>query len=135
MENRKFVISQALAVWVGMLIASALLVAVFAVLDRYDTSVLLGAIAGGLIAAANHLVLILGVAAASGRAAQQDVKGGQTVIQLSYMGRLLGLLLILVLCAKSGLFNLPALVIPLLLTRPILTIAGHYSSRKGGTCT
>ena len=91
----------------------------------------LGAAAGAVIATANHLVLVLGVMAASAKAEKQDVKGGQALVQMSYMGRLIGLFLILVLCAKSGIFNLIALVTPLVFTRPILTITDHFN-KKGG---
>ena len=79
----------------------------------------------------NHLVLVLGVMAAASKAEKQDVKGGQMLVQMSYMGRLIGLFLVLVLCAKSGIFNLIALVIPLVFTRPVLTIA-EYFNKKGG---
>jgi len=131
MDNRKFILSQFLTVLIGELILSALMVAVFAVLGYFDGSVVFGAVAGSVIATLNHLVLILGVMAASAKAEKQDVKGGQSLIQLSYMGRLIGLFLILVLCAKSGVFNLIALVIPLVFTRPILTIS-EYIHKKGG---
>ena len=93
---------------------------------------LLGALAGTLIATANHTVLALGVMVASQKAENQDVKGGQMVITMSYMGRLAGLFLVLVLCARSGIFNLLALVIPLVFTRPVLTIADHINNKKGG---
>lgn len=131
MDNHKFILSQFLTVLIGELILSALMVAVFAVLGYFDGSVVFGAVAGSVIATLNHLVLILGVIAASAKAEKQDVKGGQSLIQLSYMGRLIGLFLILVLCAKSGVFNLIALVIPLVFTRPILTIS-EYIHKKGG---
>lgn len=131
MDNRKFILSQFLTVLIGELVLSALMVAVFAVLGYFDGSVVFGAVAGSVIATLNHLVLILGVMAASAKAEKQDVKGGQSLIQLSYMGRLIGLFLILVLCAKSGVFNLIALVIPLVFTRPILTIS-EYIHKKGG---
>ena len=131
MDNRKYVISQAVTVLIGELILSALMVAVFAVLGYFDRSVLFGAAAGAVIATVNHVVLVLGVLMASAKAEKQDVKGGQALVQMSYMGRLLGLFLVLVLCAKSGMFNLIALVIPLVFTRPILTITDHYN-KKGG---
>ena len=131
MDNRKYVISQAVTVLIGELILSALMVAVFAVLGYFDRSVLFGAAAGAVIATVNHVVLVLGVLMASAKAENQDVKGGQALVQMSYMGRLLGLFLVLVLCAKSGMFNLIALVIPLVFTRPILTITDHYN-KKGG---
>ena len=131
MNNRKYVISQISIVLAGELVLSAVMVGVFATLGYFDLSVVLGAIAGAVIASANHLVLMLGVLAAASKAENNDVKGGQMLVQMSYMGRLIGLFLILVLCAKSNIFNLIALVIPLVLTRPILTIA-EYFNKKGG---
>lgn len=132
MEKRRYILTQTIPILLGELILSGIMVAVFAALGYYDTGVLLGAAAGALIAALNHTVLVLGVVAASGKAEKQDVKGGQATIQLSYLGRILGLFLILVLCAKSGLFNLLALVIPLLFTRPILAMTDRFINKKGG---
>ena len=131
MDNRKYIFSQALTVLIGEVVLSSLMVGIFAVLGYFDLSVVLGAAAGAVIATMNHLVLVLGVMAAAAKAEKQDVKGGQMLVQMSYMGRLIGLFLILVLCAKSGIFNLIALVIPLIFTRPILTIAEHFN-KKGG---
>ena len=131
MNNRKYIFSQTAIILIGELVLSALMTGVFAALGYFDLSVVLGALAGSLIATANHLVLMLGVLAAASKAEKQDVKGGQMLVQMSYMGRLLGLFLILVLCAKSEIFNLLALVIPLVFTRPVLTIA-EYFNKKGG---
>ena len=131
MDNRKYILSQGLIVLIGELVLSALMVGVFAILGYFDLSVVLGAAVGSAIATVNHLVLVLGVLAASSKAEQQDVKGGQMLVQMSYMGRLIGLFLILVLCAKSGVFNLIALALPLVFTRPVLTIAEHLT-KKGG---
>lgn len=133
MENRKYIVSQVLWILLGELALSAVMVGIFALLGYYDTGVLLGAAVGSLLATLNHLILVLGVLAASRKAEQQDAKGGQMLITLSYMGRLLLLFLILVLCAKSELFNLLALVIPLLFTRPVLTVVDHFTNKKGGT--
>lgn len=133
MESRKYLTFQILSMLAGELLLSAVMIIVFAVLGYYDRSVLLGAIAGALIATANHGVLVAGVMIASKKAENQDAKGGQSVIQLSYMGRLLGLFLVLVLCAKSEMFHLLALVIPLLFSRPILTVTDHFIQKKGGS--
>lgn len=130
MDNRKYILSQSLIVLLGELVLSALMVGIFAVLGYFDLSVVLGAAVGAILATANHLVLMLGVIGASAKAEKQDVKGGQMLIQMSYMGRLIGLFLILILCAKSGIFNLIALAVPLAFTRPVLTIA-EYFNKKG----
>ena len=126
------ILFQVLPVLIGQLLLSALMVGVFAALGYFDTGVVYGAAAGALIATLNHLVLVFGVVAASDKAEKQDVKGGQALVQISYTGRLIVLFLILVLCAKSGVFNLLALVLPLAFTRPILTVA-EFFKKKGGS--
>ena len=133
MDSRKIVYKETAVVAIGVAICVAIMLAVFALLGVFDRSVLLGGIVGALIATANHAVLVAGVMIASKKAENQDTKGGQSVIQLSYMGRLLVLFLILVLCAKSEVFHLLALVIPLLFTRPILTVTDHFIQKKGGS--
>ena len=133
MDSKKIVYQETGIVAIGVLICTAVMIGAFALLGKYDTSVLLGGIVGALIATANHAVLVAGVMIASKKAENQDTKGGQSVIQLSYMGRLLVLFLILVLCAKSEVFHLLALVIPLLFTRPILTVTDHFIQKKGGS--
>ena len=131
MKSRKNVIRQTLAVLAGELAFSALMVVIFAVLGYYDTSVLLGAAAGSVIATLNFFFMALGVEIAADKAENQDVKGGQALVSLSYGFRLIGLFVVLVVCAKTEIFNLIALVIPLAFTRPVLTIAELFN-KKGG---
>ena len=132
MESRKFVFRQTGLVAAGQLVCTAAMIAVFALLNKYDTSVLLGGLAGALIATANFFFMSLFATVAADKAEAQDVAGGQKLIQLSYMGRMLGLFLVLFLCAKSGLFHVLALAIPLIFTRPILTVS-EFFKKKGGT--
>lgn len=132
MKSHNDILSQVLPLLAGELLLSAVMVAVFALLGYYETGVLLGAAVGSLIATLNHAILVLSVNAASKKAENQDVKGGQALIQMSYMGRLIGLFLILVLCAKSGIFNLIALVLPLVFSRPVLVFTDHFNQKKGG---
>ena len=131
MDNRKFIFSQAITILIGELILSVPTVGIFALLGYFNLSVVLGVVIGSLIAATNHFIMVFCIVIASGKAEKQDVKGGQALVQMSYFGRLLSLFLVLVLCAKSGAFNLFALVLPLVFTRPILTIAEQFN-KKGG---
>lgn len=132
MKSRNEFFSQVFPLLAGELLLSAVMVAVFAVLGYYETGVLLGAVAGSLITTLNHAILVLSVNAAAKKAENKDVKGGQALIQMSYMGRLIGLFLILVLCAKSGVFNLIALALPLAFSRPVLVFTDHFNQKKGG---
>lgn len=130
MESRKLVFSQTLVVLAGEILLSAVMVGIFALAGHFDRSVLLGAVVGALLAAANFFLMALSADCAADKAEKQNVKGGQALIQLSYIGRLIGLFLVLVLCALTKIFNLFALVIPLVFTRPILTVS-EFLKKKG----
>lgn len=114
----------------GQALCVALMAGIFALLGRLDLSVILGGLVGGLAATANFLTMSLFANLAADKAEQQDVAGGQKLIQLSYIGRLIALFAVLALCAKSGYFHVLALVLPLAFNRPILTVA-ELIKKKG----
>lgn len=131
MDSRKSIWKDLLPIVAGQFLCTAGMIGIFAVLGYYDQTVLLGGIAGSLIAVANFFFMTLFVDLASKKAEAQDVAGGQKVIQFSYMGRMAFILIALILMAKSGLCNVLALAIPLVFNRPILTIY-ELIRRKGG---
>lgn len=131
MDSRKFVFQETAVIAAGQAVGLGLTVGVFALIGKFDMTVLWGGLAGCAVAVANFFFMSLFADMAADKAQQQDVAGGQKLIHLSFMGRLACMFLILALCAKSGHFHVLALVIPLALTRPILTIAELFK-KKGG---
>lgn len=131
MESRKLVFRQTGLLAAGQVLCTGAMMAVFALAGSFNLTVLWGGIAGALIAIGNFFFMSLFADIAADKAEAQDVAGGQKLIQLSYMGRMAALFIILFLCAKSGVFHLLALVIPLAFTRPILTVS-HLLHKKGG---
>lgn len=130
-ESRKIVWKETAIVAVGEGICTALMVGIFALLGYFDMSVLLGGLVGAAIAVANFLVLAIVATLAADKAEQQDVAGGQKLIKASYPVRLMVLAVVLFACAKSGVFNVIALVLPLVFVRPALTLA-EFFRKKGG---
>ena len=130
MDSKKIVDQETGIVAIGVLICTAVMIGAFALLGKYDTSVLLGGIVGAILSIGNFFFMAVGTSLAADRAEKQDVKGGQVLIRNSYMLRLAVLFVLLFACAKSGLFNLFALVLPLIFVRPSLTIAEFF--RKKG---
>lgn len=122
---------QTTAIILGQLFGAAVLVGIFAILGKLDLSVILGSLVGAAVATANFLIMALFANRAADKAQQQDVAGGQKLVQLSYIGRLIGIFGILALCAKSGYFHPLALVLPLAYNRPVLTLAELFQ-KKGG---
>ena len=131
MDIRKFVLRQTGIVALGELVGTAAMVGIFALLGKYETSVLLGGIVGALAATANFLAMAIGVNAAADKAEQQNVKGGQATIKGSFLLRMAVLFVILFAFAKSGLCNPVALVVPLVFVRFTLTIAEFFRRKPG----
>lgn len=130
MDSRKIVFTETAVVLIGQLICVPVMFAVYALLGLMDRSVLLGGIAGALLATLNFFFMAVCTSLAADKAERQDVKGGQALLRSSYMLRLAVLFLMLFACAKSGLMNLIALVLPLIFVRPIITI-GEFFRKKG----
>ena len=129
MNSKNTAFQETRTILLGQILCTAAMIAVFAVLGYYQFSVLLGGIAGALIATANYFFMSFFANRAADKAEAQDVAGGQKLIQLSYMGRMLGMFLSLIVLAKSGICHPLSLVLPLAFTRPILTIAEIFNKK------
>lgn len=130
MDPRRFVLKETAIVALGQALCVAAMVGIAALLGVMDRTVVLGGIAGGLVATANFLAMAIGASIAADKAQAQDVKGGQATIQLSYFGRLIVMAIVLFALIKSGYCHVIPTVLPLAFTRPILTVAEFF--RKSG---
>lgn len=130
MDSRKFVLKETAIVLLGEVLCSTAMVGIFALLGKFDRTVLLGAIVGAALATLNFLFMAIGASLAADKAENQNVKGGQALIQSSYLLRMVVLFLVLFAFAKSGLCNIFTLVLPLAFVRPVITIAEFF--RKPG---
>ena len=130
MDSRKFVITETLIVLAGEIIGSAAMVGIFALLGKFDSTVLLGAVVGALAATLNFFFMALFASMAADKATEQKVAKGQALVRASYLIRMAVLFLLLFAFAKSGLCNVVTLVVPLIFIRLTLTIAEFF--RKPG---
>lgn len=130
MDSRKLVIKESAIVLLGVTLCSAAMVGIFALLGKFDSAVLLGALVGTVLAALNFFFMAVIAMMAADKAEKQNVKGGEALIRGSYPVRMIVLFVILFAFAKSGLCNPIALVVPLVFVRPTITIAEFF--RKSG---
>lgn len=130
MDFRKTVLRETGVIALGEVIGVAVLLGIFALLGRFDRAVLLGSVVGATLAILNFLFMAINASVAADKAVRQDVKGGKALMQTSYLLRLAAIFVILLACVKSGLCNPIAAVVPLLFTRPTITIAEFF--RKPG---
>lgn len=130
MDSRKFVLTQSLKILLGQAICVAAMVGIFALLGQFDMTVLWGGIVGGVMATLNFFFMAMGAMMAADKAMEDNVAAGNATVRLSYILRLVVLAVVLFAFAKSGICNVFALVIPLVFTRPILTVTEFF--RKPG---
>ena len=130
MDSRKFVLQETAIVALGQAVCIGLMLGVFALLGKFDQSVWIGGLVGGVLAIGNFFFMAVSASVASEKAVKQDVKGGQLTMRLSYLVRLGVLFLILFAVVKSGVGHVIASVLPLVFTRPVLFIAEFF--RKSG---
>jgi hypothetical protein len=130
MDSRSYVLKETGIIALGQALCIAVMLGVFVLLGRFDSTVLLGGLFGGLLSVANFFILAVSVSIASDNAVAQDVNGGKAVVQRASTLRLLVTVVILFALGKSGLCNIICLVLPLAFTRPILTLREFF--RKSG---
>lgn len=130
MDSRKFVLKETAVVALGQAVCVAIMLGVFALLGKFDQTVWLGGVAGGVLATANFFFMAVAASVASEKAVAQDVKGGQLTMRLSYTIRMVVLVVLLFALVKSGVCHVITAVLPLVFTRPVLFIAEFF--RKSG---
>ena len=130
MDSRKFVLKETLFVALGEALCVAAMMGIFFLLGKFDRTVVLGGILGGLVAVGNFFFMAVSAMVAADKAEQQDVKGGQAVMNSSYPIRMILMAVVLFAGIKSGFCNVFALVIPLVFVRPVLMIGEFF--RKSG---
>lgn len=122
MNSRAFILRETLYLLIGELICAAMIVGIYALIGRYSSGVVLGVLVGSLLGTVNFFMLGVSADAAADKAQEQNVKGGKSLMRLSYTFRLIVLFVILFAFAKSGLCDPLAMVLPIALYRPILMV-------------
>ncbi len=130
MDVRKFIIKKVILIGIAECVLVALMSLVFAMLQKFDITVVIGGVTGAILAVGNFFFMAVAANAAADKAVEQDVKGGKNRMKSSYMTRILLLFAILFVCAKTGWANPFALVIPLLIVRPVISVDEFF--RKTG---
>ena len=130
MDVRGFITQKLILLGVSECVLVALMSLVFVALDRFDVSVVIGGIAGGILALANFFFLALAANSAADSAVAQDVKVGKNKIRSSYMTRMIVIFIILLILAKTGIANPIALVVPFFAVKPLIMVDEFFRKPK-----
>ncbi len=110
------------AIALGQVICCGITLAVYWLIGKFSMAAVLGVLVGGILATLNFFIMALGADMAADKGQNQEKKGGQALISLSYTGRMVVLFVLLALLAKTGIFNILALVLPLAYVWPIVSV-------------
>ena len=129
MDSRQIVLKETGRIAIGELVCVAVMLGVFALLNRLDSSVWLGAAAGTVLAVGNFFFMAVTTGMAVDRAKEDDAKTGKRLVQTSQTVRLLVLAVLLFALGKSGLCNVLALLLPLAFVRPAMMVMEFFRKK------
>ena len=130
MNTKQFVLRETGMLAIGEALCAGATVGVYAAIGSYDTAVLLGALVGLMMAVGNFFLMAVTAEAAADKAMNDDVKGGKALVKTSQRARFLGMAALILVLAKTGVCDPIAMVVPLLLARPVLMVVEFF--RKAG---
>lgn len=129
MDSRQIVLKETGRIAIGELVCVAVMLGVFALLNRLDSSVWLGAAAGMVLAVGNFFFMAVTTGMAVDRAKEDDAKTGKRLVQTSQTVRLLVLAVLLFALGKSGLCNVLSLLLPLAFVRPAMMVMEFFRKK------
>ncbi len=106
---------------IGVLIMTAIMVAVFALIGKFSYKVITGALLGATVTIINHLFLTYSVVRI---VEKEDAGNGKSFMKLSYLIRLAIIAATIIIAIKVPVFNYIAVAIPFLFPR-IVIVAIH----------
>lgn len=132
MHSMKTALRTTAPIGLGVVLLTGVMLLIYALIGAFRIQILYSALAGAVLSVGNFFMMALAAGNAADKAENQDVKGGQLLMQTSYVSRLVVLFLLLVAGVKLLNFDPLASVIPLLFVRPLITVHELFR-KKGGT--
>ncbi len=123
-------IRQFIRISIGVALLTALELGTYALLGRFSTDVLLGAVFGMVVSCANFLALTITVSRAADRAEEGDPGKARAVVQGSSVIRLLAVLAVYIAVLKTTSLDPLASVLPLVFVQISIYLA-EFFRREG----
>lgn len=130
--KHKDVLKQVLLIFLCELVCIAIMLGVYALMQKLNISVWLGALGGGLVAIGNFLFLSISVSRAADRVAGGEEAAAKATVsvQRNSVFRKIALIVIYIVLIKSGYFDLLATVLPLVFVQVSIYLTEFF--RKVG---
>ena len=131
MDGVKFVKRETMLVATGEMLLVGVMIAVFAIIGKFDLTVLIGGLAGGILTILNFFIMALNAVSASDKAVKNDVNGGKSLMHFSYIARYAVIFIVLCVLAITKIGHPIACALPLVFIQPVI-IARNFLKKKVG---
>lgn len=126
MDSRKIVLRETSIIASGVLVCTAIMFGVYALLGYFTKTVLISGIAGSIISILNFFFMAVGACQASDVASGQDVKRSKLIVKTSYGVRLAVIFVILFALVKSGVCDPLPSILPLAFVQPVVFVTNFF---------
>ena len=126
MDSRKIVLRETSIIASGVLVCTAIMFGVYALLGYFTKTVLISGIAGSIISILNFFFMAVGACQASDVASGQDVKRSKLIVKTSYGVRLAVIFVILFALVKRSVSDPLPSILPLAFVQPVVFVTTFF---------
>ena len=131
MDGVKFVRRETAQIAIGEMLLVGAMIAVFAILGKFDWTVLVGGLTGGILTILNFYIMALNAVSASDKAVKNDVTGGKALMHFSYIARYAVIFVILCVLAVTKAGHPVACALPLVFIQPVIYLREFIRKKVG----
>ncbi|MBQ3168607.1 MAG: ATP synthase subunit I [Clostridia bacterium] len=131
MDGVKFVRRETAQIAIGEMLLVGAMIAVFAILGKFDWTVLVGGLTGGILTILNFYIMALNAVSASDKAVKNDVTGGKALMHFSYIARYAVIFVILCVLAVTKAGHPVACALPLVFIQPVIYLREFFRKKVG----
>lgn len=131
MDGAKFVKRETLMILIGEMLLVGVMFIVFGAMGKFDRTVLIGGLAGGILTVLNFFVMGMNAVSASDKALQNDVTGGKALMHFSYIARYAVIFGVLCVLALTKIGHPVACALPLVFIQPVIFVRELFKKKVG----
>ena len=131
MDGAKFVKRETVQVAIGEMLLVGVMFIVFAVMRKFDWTVLVGGLAGGILTILNFYIMALNALSASEKALNNDITGGKSLMHFSYIARYAVIFIVLCVLAITKVGHPVACALPLVFIQPVIYVKNLFKKKVG----
>lgn len=132
MDGVKFVKRETIGIAIGEMLLVGVMIFVFVICGKFDITVLIGGLAGGVLTILNFYIMALNAVSASDKAVNNNVTAGKSLMHFSYIARYAVIFIVLCVLALTKIGHPVACALPLVFIQPVIFARNYFLKKKVG---